>query len=65
MTEIERRERMLEVKEIKKELDLMCEQARPHSDMMVYLLARFTGEDNIPYELIKYAMDLQPEVMVI
>jgi len=56
---------MLEVKEIKKELDHMCEQARPHADMMLYLLARYTGQDDIPYEVIKYAMDLRPDVQII
>ncbi len=57
--------KMLETRKIKEELDLMCEQGRSHTDMIHYLLGRFTGQDNIPYELIEYAMDLQPEVMVI
>ena len=56
---------MLEISKVKEELNHMCEQNRPHTDMIHYLLGRFTGEDNIPYELIEYAMDLQPEVMVI
>ena len=56
---------MLEVKEIKKELDKMCEQSRPHSDMMIYLLARYTGQESIPCEVIKYAMDLRPDVQII
>lgn len=58
-------EGILETRKIKEELDHMCEQNRPHTDMIHYLLGRFTGQDNIPYELIEYAMDLQPEVMVI
>lgn len=55
----------MEISKVKEELNHMCEQNRPHTDMIHYLLGRFTGEDNIPYELIEYAMDLQPEVMVI
>ena len=61
----EETERMLEARTIKEELDHLCEQGRPHTDMIHYLLGRFTGQDNIPYELIEYAMDLRPEVMII
>lgn len=56
---------MLENEKIKKELDRQCERGKSRYEMIAYLLGRFTGQEDIPYELIEYAMDLRPDVQII
>jgi hypothetical protein len=56
---------MLENTKIRKELDRMCEQGKSHTEMIAHLLGRFLGQEDIPYELVDYAMNLRPEVMII
>ena len=58
-------EEILEQREIRAELDHMCEEGRDHSQMIHFLLGYFAGQDSIPYELVEYAMDLRPELSII
>lgn len=56
---------MLENTKIRKELDRMCEQGKSHTEMIAHLLGRFLGQEDIPYELVDYAINLNPEVQII
>lgn len=61
----ENNQMMLENEKVKKELDKMCERSSTRIEMIAYLLGRFTGYDDIPYELVDYAMSLSPDVQII
>ena len=56
---------MLEIKEIKEELDKRAAQGEARIYLIAYLVGRYTGRDAVPMELIKYALECSTEIHII
>ena len=55
----------INVKKVKEELKENAEKGVAFRELIEYIKYRYYGTESIPTELVEYAMDLQPEVMII
>jgi len=56
---------VLEIKEIKEELDKRAAQGEARIYLIAYLVGRYTGRDAVPMELIRYALECSTEIHII